>query len=435
MAKKTRKSMRSHDGVVVTYRADRGKWVARAWMPDGTGSGAYRSKFFKTALAAEGWAEDERAKLRTQLETTGSGEVAELVPLYVEQVKLRGAGQAHLDQVQRVMDMMVSAKATNLRDATFETKILRAVTGHHAKRSGQLTSRPASDSYKRKMLVMARGFTKWATDRGYVGRNPLAGTRLGRATRMAKVAWTMDEVRILVSDDARWNLARDWRMTQDAITRCRGDKQAAAKVLGVHIATIYNRLNAGEPQEDPLWLPTVLGLYTGARPSEVRAMTWGMIDWEQGTLILPATAPGNKIRTERHIRLMDELVAILKPRAGIGSATIVSSEVARMKEGVYSSAFQRYCGRIGVTELGPHTLRHCCGSLMTAMGLQPIMVLLHLGHDDPKVSKRYAESAPKFAREVKSWGDQIRVRRIGDNTPPIDRRRQPPVTQSLTSSG
>lgn len=407
MAKNTRKLSRGHDGIVITPRD--GKTMARVWMSDGAGGGKYKSKRFSTVQAAEGWAQDQVAKLRTGAETSGTGKVADLKKLYLEQMELRGAGETHRTQVARMFALLAECGANDLRDPGFETKVLRAVVAHQSRRKGQITAAPASSGYQRKLLSMAKSFARWAAERRYIGYNPLAGARLAKPTRTSKQTWSLDELKILVSDAARHNLSRNFGLTVDAIARHGGDKHAAAATLGVHVATVYNRLNAENPGDDPLWLSTVLGLYTGARPSECRAMTWGMIDWSTADLVLPATTPGNKTRTERRIRLMDELQEIIKPMAAVGSAGIVAASIAAMTESTYSNAFRAYCGRLGVTPLGPHTLRHCCGSLMTAMGMQPVLVLLQLGHDSPIVSKRYSESAPKF-RAAKDWGDQFGLR-------------------------
>jgi integrase len=410
---KSRKSSREYDGIVLAKRQGKkgDHWLARVWLPDGAGGGKYRNRNFRTEKAAEGWAKDEKAKLRTGQETAGDGKLATLELLYLAYLDARGVSDLHQSQVKRTLARLKEWGATDLRDEAFGLKVLKGIKDHRACRPGQLKPTPAGDGYQRKLLIMAKGFCNWAVANRKVAYSPLDAIKMKKPNRTSKVTWNLEELKVLVSEDARWNLARNYHATVAAVNRHGGDKVAAAAELKVHPATIYNRLEAGKQGEDQLWLPAVLGLYLGTRPTETRTLTWEMMEWGTGDLVLPAETVGNKTRCERRIRMMDELRTILKPLAKVGSRTgpIVAPEIASMDKSVYSAAFARYCARVGVTEHGPHTLRHCCGSLMTAMGVQPVQVLLQLGHDSPIVSKHYAESAPKY-RAAKDWGDQFRLR-------------------------
>ena len=84
-----------------------------------------------------------------------------------------------------------------------------------------------------------------------------------------------------------------------------------------------------------------------------------------------------------------------------------------MRQDTATRAFQAFVERNGIdsSRRGPHTLRHCCGALMTAMGLPDVNVLLHLGHESIAVSKEYRRSAPGFRNDVKGWEKEIRLRR------------------------
>jgi hypothetical protein len=121
--------------------------------------------------------------------------------------------------------------------------------------------------------------------------DPLAIVVVTRQERHDMPVFSVPELRRLLADESRYRQGRIRKETLEAIRDAGGDKVAAARALGVHWTTIYNRL-AANPVEDPWWLMTLLGIYIGARPSEIQYMEWGWVRWDEDAIHIPPNAPG-----------------------------------------------------------------------------------------------------------------------------------------------
>jgi len=157
----------------------------------------------------------------------------------------------------------------------------------------------------------------------------------------------------------------------------------------------------------PLWL---LGIVTGCRPGELRALTWDDVDLDAGTIAVTKTLA----------RIGGEwVVTTPKTRAGVRTVTLPPEGVqalakqrklqARWKRGPawqgwradlvftrsngqplhggkVAKALHSECDRLGLPHLTPHQLRHLHASLLLVEGLPVPAVAARLGHASPNVT-------------------------------------------------
>lgn len=412
------------DGIVVgDLHASKGarigaRWYFRVRDPiarSATGKTAYIRKAWADYDAGEAWAKTEHAKVHLGLATSEAAKLSELGPAYVKGLVGRSRTTRYQNTVSQVWKSAVAAGIDDLKDPLVHTRVERWLGGLTAARRGQKKAKPASARTRNQFRVVLNAIIAhaMATPTRPLAHNPIASVKPWPVTTRSRAVFTVDELRKLVSEESRWRLQRDYDATMRALEAADGDRREAARALKCHLATVYNRLNAGPQGEDPWWLYSMLGVYTGCRPTEVRHLAWGMIDWHNGDVVLPADHPGNKTKTERRFELFDELLDVLRERYRVGATgPILPAAIADVREDTATKAFQAYARRCGVDSKGrgPHTLRHNCGALMTAMRLEDVAILIRMGHENVKVSKEYRRSAPMFRNDVDGWGRQMRLR-------------------------
>ncbi len=395
------------------------RWYFRVRDPlrcDAKGRPVYQAQAWADFAEGESWAIKESAKTTLGLSSAGSAKMSELGPAYVKTLAARGRTERYQGTVTQVWKAMVAAGADDLKDPLLPQRVDAWLSALKARRFNQRKPTPASNVLKNQFRVVINAIIAHAMAQqdSPLIKDPLASVKAWPIDTKSRRVFTVEELRGLVSDKARLRPGLDYQKTVAAVAKADDDKQAAAKALKVSLATIYNRLNAGAPGDDPWWLYTALGIYTGARPTEVRNMAWEHIDWHNGDILLPADHPGNKTGVERRIPIFAELRAILEARRKPkSSGPILPKEIVEMREDTATRAFQSYVERCGFDSKGrgPHTLRHNCGALLTACGVQDVAVLLHLGHESVAVSKEYRRTAPAFRNDVKGWSGEIRLRK------------------------
>ena len=185
----------------------------------------------------------------------------------------------------------------------------------------------------------------------------------------------------------------------------------------------------------PMW---VLGLVTGCRLGELRALAWDDVDLEAGTVCVAKTLeriqgvwsitdPKTKsgIRT---VALPPEGVTALRTqktqqaewRAQAGDdwrewGLVFTQWTGEPLHGAtVAHGLKRECQRLGITPLTPHGLRHLHASLLLGEGLPVPLVSARLGHATPAITmavyahvvnqadKTAAEAMGKVLRRVNS---------------------------------
>lgn len=368
-------------GVVVTYLKDQkgkpkrqgNRWWIRVWDER---VGKYTSKTFEDKVEGIRWGNAELPKLQAGVKTSSSAKVEEVGKLYLEKLKAKGATLRHQQQFQQVIDGLIAARATDMKDPNFGDRVQRWLSTLKVQRNYERETRAASPSLKNKFLICARALAEYARKRGMLDAampDPLGYVDRWKQPKALKLTFTLTELRKLVAD---------------------------------------------EHADDPWYLFACIAAYCGCRASEIRAMTWKMIDWEGGYLRIPADLPGNKTKTERRVPLMAELRGILEPRAKVGDVPILPPGVNSLDKDeaindyAVTRAFQLYLGRcdIEVNHRGPHALRHTVAALLNAMGMSPFLAMGYLGHQSTTVHRDYAASASLYVKDVKEWGDQFYFR-------------------------
>ncbi len=401
-------------GVVVhdSWKDEGRKGVAMRWVWKAYDSvrRKYTNKSFSDYDAGLEWAKLKLAELQVGVATASSAKVRDLGDDYIKEISGQ-VSDKHRDLCKAIIEEAIEKGMTDMRADTFGSRVKAWILELKAQRTNQKVATPAGKASKQRRMFVIRTLIKRALAQGLITRDPLATFKLrGRDTKITADVFTVDEARKLMADESRDRPGHLRREVEAAVAKHKGDKRAAAKALGVHLATIYNRLEGPTQERDPWWSFACLAGYTGMRPSEARDARWSWVDWNNGDIVVPPTAKGNKMKCERRIPIEPELLALLKSWRIVGDAPILPKEVHEASESTTSKAFRRYCDRCDVRARKPHLLRHFRGAILTAMGTQSVLVLIALGHDDPKQGKHYAETAGAFKHAVAGWSGRVYLR-------------------------
>jgi integrase len=215
--------------------------------------------------------------------------------------------------------------------------------------------------------AVAAAMFAWGVEHGKVKQNPFAGIRLARpATRE----------RFLTREEAGKLL--------DALAAM----QAAGEVTNA-VADVIRVL-----------------MLTGARKTEIAALTWREVDFERRCLVLPPerTKAGGR-NGERRIRLAPAALSILtarRPGKPVHNAPVFPS--TRTKSGadggpvesavvLIRRPFMLACERAGIHGVRLHDLRHSFASFAIADGVSLFMVSKLLGHASPRTTEIYSHLA------------------------------------------
>lgn len=380
------------------------RYLARAFV-----EGRYVNRTFPDAGQAEQWGEGVR-KGTAYVPQLSEASVSVVGKAYLDALQNRPGGSAtgnHLMQVQRCIDGLLGAGADHMDDPAFGDRVRNWLTHLRVKKAWGKTVTNASDSYRHKMLVLTRAMVRFAMDRDLIGRDPTRIVKMARGQTKQRRVFSIDELRNLVCDDARW-MDRGKRDVYQAAVRRHGTQAAAARSLGVPLTTLHCRL-AAEPRPDPWWRFAVVTAYTGLRASEIAAMRWQWLDLDRGILRVPANAPGNKTKRERPCRIQQELLDLLRGpfKEGASPSMPVIGEVAQMAsdEQARCQGFRDYIVRSGVEPAGrnAHCLRHSVCSLMTALNASHFLVMEAVGHVSVAVTRQYSLGAKEYLDQLGDW--------------------------------
>ncbi len=129
-------------------------------------------------------------------------------------------------------------------------------------------------------------------------------------------------------------------------------------------------------------------LFTGARKSEILAARWENVDMERRILTVPLSKSGKA----RHIPLSDAALQILKGIPRKSEWLFPSTKKASHFSTIYD-AWDRVRVRAGLKDVRLHDLRHSFASFLVNSGCSLYEVQKILGHQNPKVTTRYAHLA------------------------------------------
>lgn len=154
-----------------------------------------------------------------------------------------------------------------------------------------------------------------------------------------------------------------------------------------------------------LHLPFLFGLYMGLRISEVLALTWDDVDFENALLTVNKTLTVDSsgavhlvhwtktISGMRTISIPDHLLSVLREVHATASGHVICGATKRMRSGPYISfstfyiAFNKLRKSLGISpNLTFHCLRHTHASLLISNGVPIPLVSKRLGHATPNMT-------------------------------------------------
>lgn len=380
------------------------RFLGRAYV-----DGKYVNHACPSAEQAEKWAEGVKSGT-SYVPRLSKATVTEIGAAYIDALRNRPGGRAtptYVAQVQRCIDGLLSAGADHMDNPAFADRVRNWLVHLKVKKAYGKIIAPSSDSYRRTMLVLTRALVRFAINRNLLDRDPTRVIKLARPMITRRRVFTVEELRAMVSDQARW-MDHGKREEFLAAVRTHGSQAAAAKALDVPLTTLHCRI-AAEPRPDPWWRYAVVTAYTGLRSSEAVAMRWHWLDIERGILKVPADSPGNRYRKERRCRLQPEFLDLLRGpfKDGASPSLPVIGPVAEIAvdEQARCQGFRDYLKRCGIELKGrnSHCVRHSVCSLMTALNASHFLVMEAVGHSSVAVTKGYSDGARDYLEDVRDW--------------------------------
>ncbi len=332
---------------------------ARVWDPHNK---KYKSKTLPNQDEAELWAKDMEAKLTLKLESTGKLPLAIIGESYALHRESAGRSASHVAAIRTSVARAVEAGIIDLKNEDLPDLCQRWLHKLQARRKGQKVGTPAETRTKNKILIILRSVGAYAVKRRKIPYNPFDAVETFKEKKQLRHVFRIEEMRELVAD-------------------CHAN--------------------------DPAFILVALAVYTGQRSETLRRMTWGMIDWNRCRIVIPSEI----LKQDLPVRapLQPELADLLRPIAGVGTATIVAPGTAIDSDRA-NRVFQRYLRTCGIPyeNRGLHALRHSCASLLVAAGMQPGSVMDAIGHTQTQTAKHYQSGAEDYRDQVRAegWKDE-----------------------------
>ena len=144
-------------------------------------------------------------------------------------------------------------------------------------------------------------------------------------------------------------------------------------------------------------------LFTGARKSEILAARWKNVDMVRRILTVPLSKSGKK----RHIPLSDAALQVLESIPRSSEWLFPSPRKNSHIRSIYL-AWDRARTKAGLKDVRLHDLRHSFASFLVNSGCSLYEVQKILGHQNPKVTTRYAHLAQEsLVRAANMVGEKI----------------------------
>jgi len=402
--------MRLPEGVSYCQRPDRPRRPHKFGAWDDVQK-RYRWKSFADKAKGLMWAKEQWRAFQRGEATTVRARLVDISEIYIERLIIKGSHPRYVAQVRALIAQLLDRGIVDLSSDKFPDQVQKWLNNMRNNRQGYEGEKPpAAPATKRRCLTMLRCIVNFALKLPSrpLRFNPLMCVVTPRVDRKEKPVFTIPELRKILSEESR-NPGRTLReKTEAAVKSASGSIEEAAKALGCHPSTVRNRL-ATEDREDGWWLFAALGIYTGARASEIQSMEWQWIRWEEQVILLPASCPGNKMRLDRIIPLQPELKDILVSIYHVGKqGFILDHHQATVAATDRSYQFQLYVRRCGVEMAGrgPHSLRHNHAAIAAAQQVNLADIMRRLGHENMGVSLSYSRTASRFHLAVRGWGSE-----------------------------
>jgi integrase len=155
----------------------------------------------------------------------------------------------------------------------------------------------------------------------------------------------------------------------------------------------------GAVQVHHLWMFVALALNTGARSGAILELTWDRVDMRNG--LIDYRVPGReRTKKGRAIVPMNDwlrraLEAVPEEHRRGPVVTWGAGSVKSVKR-----AFRETCRRAELEGVTPHTLRHTFATHAAMAGVDMRKLARAMGHEDPRMTERYAKHSPDYLRDV-----------------------------------
>jgi len=137
---------------------------------------------------------------------------------------------------------------------------------------------------------------------------------------------------------------------------------------------------------DKMRLLILMAIMTGGRKSELLGITWDQIDWENRRYFLEVTKNGEK----RFLNFPPNLIEELKKHREVGNGLVFPSPRKPGKPYDFTKVWRQLLKDADIQNFRWHDLRHTAASYFVQNGKTLEETAQHLGHQDPKTTKRYA---------------------------------------------
>lgn len=269
-----------------------------------------------------------------------------------------GRSEAHCDELERVVNLVIKAGVGDLRKADALAKAQAVVDGIDA----APITRARYAALLRSVGVTARKLYR-------LPGNPFQDLEVTVPDLDAPATFTIDECRLLVSDTS---------------------------------------LHA------PYGLMVALALYGGLRLRECAWLRWSDIhDGEDEGFIAidPPTESereaGAKLKRNkrRSAILMPELAEILGDRKPKADGYLMPETLRTWDTQQHGRAFQKHLDLLVITkgDRSFHTLRHTFAGLALAVGVDGMALQLAMGHAGSQMTKHYAQAGARLRGAVREW--------------------------------
>ena len=160
---------------------------------------------------------------------------------------------------------------------------------------------------------------------------------------------------------------------------------------------------------EPAWHGIILlGLRTGLRLGELRALRWQDVSLPSRKLVVRRAAWNGTIGSPkggrpREVPLSEEVLAMLRelPRPASTSELVFGHPSGRMyNRNEMKWPLWRACKAAGIRKIGWHVLRHTFASQLVMRGVPLKAVQELLGHRDIRTTMRYAHLSPQSRRDA-----------------------------------
>ncbi|WP_067924771.1 site-specific integrase [Alicyclobacillus shizuokensis] len=199
-------------------------------------------------------------------------------------------------------------------------------------------------------------------------------------------------------------------------------------------------LSVAQTNEPRFYIAFALAILTGMRKSEILALRWADIDWDNAVLYVNQTVTWTKQgpifhepktdRSRRAVALSPETIEALRrhrvlqagERLLYGPAYQDNGFVLARMDGrplyprTLDNAWYRTLEAADVPKIRFHDLRHTHASLLLAQGVHPKIVSERLGHSTINITlDTYSHVLPGLQREVADRFDDLLFRKTGRN--------------------